>query len=194
MSVWSIIYISNGNNINSKYGLNFNLSNFEHKAFYNVKKNRIEMHLSAKKNFSQVLNKKNIVLGILTADCASILFYDPIKTVIGACHAGWRGALTGIIDNTLIKMKNLGSIPKNIRCAIGPCIGKESYEVGKDFYDKFIATDISNCQFFEKKTQKNSKMKHLRVENSGLIAALLQPIESKGYGPKLTLGGIDLMD
>ena len=54
-------------------------------------------------------------------------------------------------------MKNLGSIPKNIRCAIGPCIGKESYEVGKDFYDKFIATDISNCQFFEKKTQKKDK-------------------------------------
>ena len=52
---------------------------------------------------------KNIVLGILTADCAPVLFYDPVKKVIGACHAGWKGALTGIIENTISKMQELGS-------------------------------------------------------------------------------------
>ena len=77
-----------------------------------------------------VTNKKNIILGILTADCAPILFYDSYNIVVGACHAGWRGALTGIIENTLIKMKSIGSKIDNIRCAIGPCIGQESYEVG----------------------------------------------------------------
>ena len=100
-----------------------------------------------------VTNKKNIILGILTADCAPILFFDPIDMVVGACHAGWRGALTGIIENTLIKMRNIGSKTKNIRCAIGPCIGQQSYEVGKDFYNKFVSVENATHQFFEKNTK-----------------------------------------
>jgi len=104
-----------------------------------------------------VTNKKNIILGILTADCAPILFYDPINIVVGACHAGWRGALSGVIDNTLIKMKTLGSKTEHIRCAIGPCIGHQSYEVGKDFYDKFISIESFTYKFFEKKTKKRDK-------------------------------------
>ena len=104
-----------------------------------------------------VTNKKNVILGILTADCAPILFYDPINMVVGACHAGWRGVLTGIIESTLIKMRSIGSKSKNIRCAIGPCIGQESYEVGKDFYNKFVSIESAAYQFFEKKPEKKSK-------------------------------------
>ena len=104
-----------------------------------------------------VTDKKNIILGILTADCAPILFFDPINMVVGACHAGWRGALTGIIENTLIKMRNIGSKTKNIRCAIGPCIGQQSYEVGKDFYDKFVSVENATHQFFKKNPKKRSK-------------------------------------
>ena len=104
-----------------------------------------------------VTNKKNIILGILTADCAPILFYDSYNMVVGACHAGWRGALTGIIENTLIKMKSIGSKIDNIRCAIGPCIGQESYEVGKDFYNEFVSVESAAHQFFEKKPNAISK-------------------------------------
>ena len=104
-----------------------------------------------------VTNKKNIILGILTADCAPILFYDSYNMIVGACHAGWRGALTGIIENTLIKMKSIGSKIDNIRCAIGPCIGQESYEVGKDFYNEFVSVESTAHQFFEKKPNEISK-------------------------------------
>ena len=104
-----------------------------------------------------VTNKKNIILGILTADCAPILFYDSNNMIVGACHAGWRGALTGIIENTLIKMKSIGSKIDNIRCAIGPCIGQESYEVGKDFYNEFVSVESTAHQFFEKKPNEISK-------------------------------------
>ena len=104
-----------------------------------------------------VTNKKNIILGILTADCAPILFYDSYNMIVGACHAGWRGALTGIIENTLIKMKSIGSKIDNIRCAIGPCIGQDSYEVGKDFYNEFVSVESTAHQFFEKKPNEISK-------------------------------------
>ena len=104
-----------------------------------------------------VTNKKNIILSILTADCAPILFYDPINMIVGACHAGWKGTLTGIIENTLIKMESIGSKKNNIRCAIGPCIGQQSYEVGKDFYNKFISIESAAHQFFEKKPKNRSK-------------------------------------
>ena len=106
-----------------------------------------------------VTNKKNVILGILTADCAPVLFYAPVKQVIGACHAGWKGALTGIIENTISKMQELGSKPQDIRCAIGPCIAQESYEVGKDFYDKFLNENQYNSEFFIKKSLKKGKYK-----------------------------------
>ena len=104
-----------------------------------------------------VTDKKNVILGILTADCAPILFYDPINMIVGACHAGWKGTLTGIIENTLIKMESIGSKKDNIRCAIGPCIDQVSYEVDKDFYNKFISIESSAYQFFKKKSKKRSK-------------------------------------
>ena len=104
-----------------------------------------------------VTNKKNIILGILTADCAPILFYDSYNMVVGACHAGWRGALTGIIENTLIKMKSIGSKIDNIRCAIGPCIGQESNEFSKNFNNEFISVENTDHQIIEKKPNEISK-------------------------------------
>ena len=95
-----------------------------------------------------VTNKKNLILSILTADCAAVLFYDPKKLIIGACHAGWKGAFSGIIENTLKNMTALGSKAEDIKCAIGPCIGEKSYYVKKDFYKIFTLKNKKNVQFF----------------------------------------------
>ena len=99
---------------------------------------------------SLVTNQANLILCVLSADCAPILFYDPKKRVIGACHAGWKGALNGVIENTLKSMKDCGSKLQSIRCAIGPCIDFSSYEVRKDFYQAFLQKSLRNKQFFER--------------------------------------------
>ena len=102
-----------------------------------------------------VTKKKNIILGILTADCAPILFYDPLNKIIGACHAGWKGSLNGILENTINAMKNLGARSNSIKCAIGPCISQDSYQVSLDFYLQFILENPSNRQFFESEIKKD---------------------------------------
>ena len=91
-----------------------------------------------------VTKKKGIALGILTADCAPILFYDPKKKIIGAAHAGWRGALINITKNVLYDMKSLGSHIEDIITVIGPCIGYRNYEVKADFKKKFL--NKYNCK------------------------------------------------
>lgn len=90
-----------------------------------------------------------IALGILTADCAPILFADRDAGVIGACHAGWRGTLDGIVEATLAAMDGLGAQRANIRAAIGPCIAQNSYQVGPEFRDRFRAADDGNDKFFK---------------------------------------------
>ena len=92
---------------------------------------------------------KNVGIGILTADCAPILFYDYKKKIIGCAHSGWKGALNGIIKNTVEKFKELNSKNNNIIAVIGPCINKKNYEVKKDFFDKFLSQDKNNKMFFE---------------------------------------------
>lgn len=84
-----------------------------------------------------VTRAKNVAIGVLTADCAPILFYDSKENIVGAAHAGWRGAAFGIIESTIRKMEDIGSNPKNIIVAIGPCIGKNSYEVDEEFMQNF---------------------------------------------------------
>jgi hypothetical protein len=91
---------------------------------------------------------KNIGIGILTADCAPILFYDFKKKIIGCAHVGWKGALSGIIENTIDKFLKLNSNTKDIIAAIGPCINHRNYEVGFDFYKKFIDQSKINKKFF----------------------------------------------
>lgn len=85
-----------------------------------------------------VTTLSGVALGILTADCAPVLFADSQAGVIGACHAGWRGAATGIIANTIAAMTALGAEPQNIVSAIGPTISAENYEVGPQFASEII--------------------------------------------------------
>ena len=89
-----------------------------------------------------------IALGVLAADCAPILLHDPIARVIGAAHAGWRGALGGVVDATIAAMAELGAEHLRIRAAIGPCIARQSYEVGPEFPQPFAEDDPSNMRFF----------------------------------------------
>ncbi len=93
-------------------------------------------------------NQPGIILGVLTADCLPILFCDPKNGVIGAAHSGWKGAVSGIIEATIDSMKKLGAEPELIIASIGPAIGKDSYEVGAEFYDRFIAARAENSHFF----------------------------------------------
>lgn len=95
-----------------------------------------------------VTRRRGIALGILSADCAPVLFADAAAGVIGACHAGWRGALAGVTDATIAAMEALGARPAQIRAAIGPCIGQVSYEVSAPFRDEFLAADAGNATFF----------------------------------------------
>lgn len=89
-----------------------------------------------------------IILGILTADCVPVLFADREAGVIGAAHAGWKGAIAGITDATLTAMESLGAKRANIAAAIGPCIGRASYEVDDGFVQRFAADDPANERFF----------------------------------------------
>ena len=97
-----------------------------------------------------VTNVSGISIGILTADCAPILMVDPYAKVIGAAHAGWKGALGGIINSTVEKMMTLGARPNRIIAGIGPCISSNSYEIGSDLFDKFILENKENDRFFSK--------------------------------------------
>jgi len=95
-----------------------------------------------------VTDKPGIVLGVLSADCAPVLFADAKNRVIGAAHAGWRGALAGIVDATVAAMERLGGRRDHIHAAIGPCIARQSYEVGPEFPAPFTAQDPANAEFF----------------------------------------------
>lgn len=95
-----------------------------------------------------VTDRPGLVLGILTADCVPVLFADAGAGVIGACHAGWAGALAGVTDNIITAMVSLGADIGRISCALGPCIGRASYEVGDDFIARFKDADPDNERFF----------------------------------------------
>lgn len=90
-----------------------------------------------------------LALGILTADCAPVLFADAEAGVIGACHAGWKGALHNIMGNTLAAMESLGAQRSRVVAAVGPCIAQQSYEVGPEFYETFAAGSAENARFFK---------------------------------------------
>jgi len=96
----------------------------------------------------QVTSRPGVALGVLTADCAPVLFADGDAGVIGAAHAGWKGALAGIIESTVEAMTGLGAEASNISAAIGPCIQQESYEVGPEFHDRFLDVTPAYRDFF----------------------------------------------
>ncbi len=97
---------------------------------------------------AMVADRPNVLIGILTADCAPVLFADHRAAVVGAAHAGWRGALAGVTDSTISAMERLGARRDDIHAAVGPCIGQPSYEVDDNFRSRFIADDPDNERFF----------------------------------------------
>lgn len=97
---------------------------------------------------AMVTRRPGIALGILSADCAPVLLADTTARVIGAAHAGWKGALGGVIAATVEAMCELGAEPGRIAAAIGPAIGRQSYEVGSDFPRPFLDQDPGNAAFF----------------------------------------------
>lgn len=95
-----------------------------------------------------VTDVKDLILCIRTADCAPVLMGDFENGIIGAAHAGWRGAFGGIIENTLDMMLAKGAKLENICAGVGPCIGQKSYEVDEGFYQQFLAQNSKNRQYF----------------------------------------------
>lgn len=116
-----------------------------------------------------------LALGILTADCAPVLFVEPHARVIGAAHAGWKGALGtreggGILENTVAAMEALGARRENIRAAIGPAITQDNYEVGWEFRDRFLEPGLRNRRFFAPSDREG----HYRFDLKGYAAHRLE--------------------
>lgn len=108
-----------------------------------------------------------LALGILTADCVPVLFATTDGSVIGAAHAGWKGAIGGILDNTLAAMEELGAKRQDIHAAIGPCIAQESYEVGPEFLNPFLQQREENHQFFQPSLKRAG---HWQFDLGGYVA------------------------
>ena len=118
---------------------------------------------------AMVTARPGLVLGILTADCVPVLFADPVAGVVGAAHAGWKGALAGVTDNSIAAMEALGAVRARIVCAIGPCIGRSSYEVDMDFAERFERNDPDNGRFFAA-----GRAGHCRFDIAGYVASRLR--------------------
>src|SRR5262252_1488199 len=125
-----------------------------------------------------VTRMRALAIGVTTADCGPVLFADPRAGVIGAAHAGWRGALTGVIEATIAAMERLGAARCQIRAAIGPMIRQSSYEVGPDLVARFGADDPAGSRFFVPAKRDG----HAMFDLSGYIAM------------RLKLGGVDQVE
>jgi polyphenol oxidase len=97
-----------------------------------------------------VTASRGIAVGVLAADCTPVLFADPVAGVVGAAHAGWRGAIAGVLESTIASMEGLGARREDIRAAVGPCIGPDAYEVGWDFERDFLRRDGDSRRFFSR--------------------------------------------
>jgi len=122
-----------------------------------------------------VTRAEGLAIGVTTADCGPVLLVDPNARVIGAAHAGWRGALTGILESTIDAMEKLGAERKDTVAAIGPLIRQQSYEVGSEFVVRFIEADADNAMFFLPAARDGHSMFNLagfirmRLENAGIL-------------------------
>ncbi len=122
-----------------------------------IKKNNYKRRINSDAIISQ---EKGLLLGVVTADCVPILLYEKRNKIIGCIHAGWKGAFSGIIKKTILKIKKINS--KNIIFAsVGPCIGKKNYEVDIEFENKFLIQSKKNKKYFSKKN-KNKRLFDLR--------------------------------
>ncbi|TAH34763.1 MAG: peptidoglycan editing factor PgeF [Alphaproteobacteria bacterium] len=116
-----------------------------------------------------VTNVPNLTIGVLTADCTPILFYDPHARIVGAAHAGWRGAVNGILESTIHAMENLGSKRSDIIASVGPCIGQDSYQVGAEYYKNFLDHSELNEIYFKP----DPKPDHYRFDLAGYVLGRL---------------------
>lgn len=113
--------------------------------------NTPEDFVAGTKADAMVTRGKGIALGVLTADCAPVLFQDTENGVIGAAHAGWRGAFSGVLDATIDAMQALGA--RRITAIVGPCISQKNYEVGPEFFETFFDESLDYSRFFAPKSQ-----------------------------------------
>jgi polyphenol oxidase len=122
-----------------------------------------------------VTGTEGLAIGITAADCGPLLLVDPNARVIGAAHAGWKGALTGIVESTVEAMEKLGAERAGIVAAIGPLIRQPSYEVGNEFVERFMEEDAENALFFLPAAREGHAMFdlagfiHTRLENAGVL-------------------------
>jgi YfiH family protein len=127
---------------------------------------------------AMVTDRRGVLLGILTADCAPVLLADEEAGVIGAAHAGWRGAIAGVTDATIAAMQQLGASRDRIRAAIGPCIAQVSYEVDESFRDRLLEANADNHRFF---VRGESGKPHFALEPyivSRLVTAGIDEVEA----------------
>lgn len=133
-----------------------------------------------------VTTQRNLAIGILTADCGPILFHGQSQNgaVIGAAHAGWGGALRGILESTIDKMIEEGAELKTIKAMVGPCIGPESYEVSEEFLNPFLERDEDADEFFVSKHNSNKFLFdlpayiELRLKNYGVQTIIQSGIDT----------------
>ncbi|MGH6777844.1 MAG: peptidoglycan editing factor PgeF [Bradyrhizobium sp.] len=118
---------------------------------------------------------ENLAIGVTAADCGPVLMVDPNARVIGAAHAGWKGALTGILEATIAAMEKLGADRNRMLAALGPMIRQPSYEVGAEFVERFLDADGHNAVFFLPASRQGHAMFDLagfilmRLENAGVL-------------------------
>ena len=117
-----------------------------------------------------VTRLRALAIGVTTADCGPVLLADPQAGVIGAAHAGWRGALAGVIEATVAAMEELGAARRQIRAAIGPMIRHSNYEVGADLIARFAAEDRASSRFFAPASRDG----HALFDLAGYVAARLE--------------------
>lgn len=124
-----------------------------------------------------VTRTRGLVIGVLTADCGPVLFADAEAGLVGACHAGWKGALAGITDATIVLMEKLGAKRERMLAVLGPTIGQASYEVGPEFAEPFLRQSDGHSRFFKPTVKEGHQMFDLpgylmlRLEQAGLGSA-----------------------
>lgn len=128
---------------------------------------------------AMVTDRPGIALGVLAADCGPILYADPEARVIGAAHAGWKGAFTGVLEATIEAMEQLGARRERITAVLGPSISAQNYEVGPEFVERFVSASPQNERYFTPSKTPGHAMFDLnsytvdRLANTGVQAAMI---------------------
>jgi YfiH family protein len=134
---------------------------------------------------AMVTDRPGVALGIVTADCAPVLFSDPAGKIVGAAHAGWRGAVAGVLEATVAAMAALGASPAAVSAVVGPCIAQPSYEVATDLRDAVLARSHADAVFFTPGERRD----HWQFDLAGYCAARLR---AAGLG-QIAVTGLDTL-